>query len=87
VIIVGIIIVVGVLVALCMYACCVAGSQADDAMEKHYAARMNDAPPVDPYADANRCVCCGAIIPEGRQVCLTCEGGFGGANKCGTDTK
>lgn len=23
--------------------------------------------------DTNRCVCCGAIIPEGRQVCPTCE--------------
>ena len=22
---------------------------------------------------ANTCVCCGAIIPEGRQVCLICE--------------
>ena len=21
----------------------------------------------------DRCVCCGAIIPEGRQVCPTCE--------------
>ena len=21
----------------------------------------------------NRCVCCGAIIPEGSQVCPTCE--------------
>ena len=21
----------------------------------------------------NRCVCCGKIIPEGRQVCLDCE--------------
>lgn len=21
----------------------------------------------------NRCVCCGAIIPEGRQVCPVCE--------------
>lgn len=21
----------------------------------------------------NRCVCCGAIIPEGRQVCPSCE--------------
>lgn len=21
----------------------------------------------------NRCVCCGADIPEGRQVCPTCE--------------
>ena len=23
--------------------------------------------------DVNRCVCCGAIIPEGRQVCPNCE--------------
>ncbi len=23
----------------------------------------------------NRCVCCGEIIPEGRQVCPTCEMG------------
>ena len=23
--------------------------------------------------DTNRCVCCGAIIPEGRQVCPTFE--------------
>lgn len=21
----------------------------------------------------NRCVCCGAIIPEGRQICTSCE--------------
>lgn len=21
----------------------------------------------------NTCVCCGAVIPEGRQVCLACE--------------
>ena len=25
--------------------------------------------------DADRCVCCGEIIPEGRQVCPQCEGG------------
>lgn len=25
----------------------------------------------------NTCICCGAIIPEGRQVCPNCEG-FGG---------
>ena len=24
-------------------------------------------------ADADRCVTCGAIIPEGRQVCPVCE--------------
>lgn len=24
-------------------------------------------------ADADRCVCCGDIIPEGRQVCPQCE--------------
>ena len=22
----------------------------------------------------NRCVCCGSIIPEGRQICRECEG-------------
>lgn len=27
------------------------------------------------YRNANTCVCCGAIIPEGRQVCPTCENG------------
>ena len=26
-------------------------------------------------SDVNRCVCCGEIIPEGRQVCPNCEGG------------
>ena len=25
----------------------------------------------------DRCVCCGAIIPEGRQVCPSCEKGKG----------
>lgn len=24
-------------------------------------------------ADADRCVCCDAIIPEGRQICPQCE--------------
>ena len=23
----------------------------------------------------NRCICCGEIIPEGRQVCPACEAG------------
>jgi hypothetical protein len=27
---------------------------------------------------ADRCVCCGDVIPEGRQVCPGCEGGVGG---------
>ena len=26
-------------------------------------------------ADADRCVCCGEIVPEGRQVCPQCENG------------
>lgn len=30
--------------------------------------------------NAERCVCCGAIIPEGRQVCLICE--LNVKNKC-----
>lgn len=21
----------------------------------------------------DRCVCCGEVVPEGRQICLTCE--------------
>lgn len=25
--------------------------------------------------DADRCVCCGEIVPEGRQVCPQCERG------------
>lgn len=25
----------------------------------------------------NRCVCCGAIIPEGSQVCVNCQKGAG----------
>lgn len=25
--------------------------------------------------NADRCVCCGGVIPEGRQVCPACEGG------------
>ena len=24
-------------------------------------------------ADVDRCVCCGEIVPEGRQVCPQCE--------------
>ena len=30
--------------------------------------------------NAEHCVCCGAIIPEGRQVCLICE--LNVKNKC-----
>lgn len=25
------------------------------------------------YYSENRCVCCGEIIPEGRQICKKCE--------------
>lgn len=24
----------------------------------------------------NRCICCGLVIPEGRQVCVKCEWGL-----------
>jgi hypothetical protein len=27
----------------------------------------------DTEGNANRCVCCGDVIPEGRQVCPKCE--------------
>ena len=30
--------------------------------------------------NVNRCVCCGEIIPEGRQVCPNCEGGKSNAH-------
>lgn len=23
--------------------------------------------------NVDRCICCGCIVPEGRQVCFTCE--------------
>lgn len=29
-------------------------------------------------ASAERCVCCGEIIPEGRMVCPNCEEGSNG---------
>ena len=29
----------------------------------------------------NTCVCCGAVIPEGRQVCKACEEGFVNQNR------
>ena len=32
----------------------------------------------------NRCVCCGAIIPEGRKVCPSCEESFGTIEKIET---
>lgn len=25
------------------------------------------------YPDQDSCVCCGAYVPEGRQVCIVCE--------------
>lgn len=27
------------------------------------------------FARADRCVCCGAVVPEGRMVCPSCERG------------
>ena len=32
----------------------------------------------------NRCVSCGAIIPEGTQVCINC---LNGCNGCGWESK
>lgn len=29
----------------------------------------------------NTCVCCGAVIPEGRQICIACEEGFTARNQ------
>ena len=30
---------------------------------------------IDAFENADRCVCCGEIVPEGRQVCPDCETG------------
>ena len=38
-------------------------------MDKPYSKQMTIAD------NADRCVCCGDVIPEGRQVCPKCEGG------------
>jgi len=35
----------------------------------------------DTYENANFCVCCGEIIPEGRMVCKSCEDGSYSAYK------
>lgn len=43
---------------------------ADDHNRKVEAALENDI-----GANADRCVCCGDVIPEGRQVCPACEAG------------
>ena len=34
--------------------------------------------------DADRCVSCGAIIPEGSHVCITCASG---CTECGWENK
>lgn len=41
-------------------------------MDKPYSKQMAIAD------NADRCVCCGDVIPEGRQVCPKCERGVGG---------
>lgn len=30
---------------------------------------------IDAFENAEHCVCCGDVIPEGRQICLRCEKG------------
>lgn len=47
-----------------------------DGKEEHFSPAITE-------QNENRCMKCGAIIPEGRHICLTCEGGndmqtFGG---------
>lgn len=33
----------------------------------------------------NTCVCCGEVIPEGRQICTTCEWKFGNIRRVETN--
>lgn len=62
--IIAIIIVVIIVIMIGVYSALVMASKADDEMcEKAI---------VD---NENRCVCCGKIIPEGRQTCSDCENG------------
>ena len=57
----AIIVVALIIVVFGVYSALVVGSRADDEHEETV---------VD---NENRCVCCGEIIPEGRQVCPNCE--------------
>lgn len=34
---------------------------------------LNDNIYINDLLDSNKCVCCGEIIPEGRQICINCE--------------
>ena len=60
---IAIIVVVLIIVVFGIYSALVVGSRADDEYEETV------------VGNENRCVCCGEIIPEGRQVCLNCESG------------
>lgn len=62
-ILIGIIIAVVIIVLMLgIYSMMVVGSRADDQAHQDFI-----------MDNANRCVYCGEIIPEGRQVCPNCE--------------
>lgn len=52
---------VAFVVTIFTYSCCVVVSKADDAEEEYW------------EQNADHCVMCGKVIPEGRMVCLQCE--------------
>lgn len=48
----------------------------DGALEQQQREIVNDIRQIA-GTDENRCVCCGEVIPEGRQVCPDCEKAVG----------
>ena len=48
-----------------IFSCCVASSRADKNSEVEYRRQIQ--------SNCDRCVCCGEVVPEGRQVCPNCE--------------
>lgn len=41
--------------------------------EREAIATIREVRKTDRIYNENRCVCCGAVIPEGRQICIPCE--------------
>ncbi len=38
--------------------------------------KLTESKKFDNTAGADTCICCGEIIPEGRMICINCEGGI-----------
>lgn len=60
-VIAGLFVVFAILFVLIGLGCCQSASDADDKEEEYW------------KKNAEHCVICGKVIPEGRMVCLQCE--------------